>query len=102
MLRVRETVVASETTDGSAFVRDEGECPVAADNVSEPSKLPVDGVLAKRRIKENVDVFREALDQVPALRQAGAAFEDDLVRSCIGDDSQRFCNVVVLLDDRRA
>ena len=83
-LRVGEAVVAPESADGLALLCDEGQRRVGADGIAELLEFPVDGVLAEgrlegERIEEDVDVFRKPLDQVPALRQAGAALEDDLV-----------------------
>jgi hypothetical protein len=103
-LRVGEEVAPSESPDGPALICDEGERQVAADGVAEPFKFSVDAVLAQggfkgEGINENVDVLRKSLDQIPALRQAGAALEDDLVGSRGGDDSQGFGDIVVLLDD---
>ena len=63
--------------------------------------LPRGGV-ERGRVEEDVDVFREPLDQVPALRQAGAALEDDLAAGRLLDDAQRLRDVVILLDDRLA
>ncbi len=53
------------------------------------------------RIEEQVDVFREPVDQPPTLRKAGTAFEDDMVASDRSDVAQRLGDVVVLLDDGR-
>jgi len=55
-----------------------------ADRITELFEFAIDGVFAKcrskgMRIKENIDVFGESLDQIPSLGQAGAALEDDLV-----------------------
>ena len=85
-LRVGEAVVAPEPADGLALRRDEGERGVGSDRIAELLEYSVDAVLSQNgregaRIEEDVDVFRKPLDQVPALCQAGAAFEDDLVRS---------------------
>ena len=64
-----------------------------ADGIAEFLQLAVDGSLAQGwpegvGIKENVDVFRKPLDQVPAFGQARAALEDDLVAGA-GDDIRR-------------
>ena len=81
---VFEAVVAAEAADGLALLVDEGQRRVLLDRLAELLQFAVDAFLAQRRIErgrveEDVDVFREPLDQVPALRQAGAALEDDLL-----------------------
>src|ERR1017187_7670873 len=91
-LRVRETVIAPESADGLTLAGDECQRRVRADGVAECLQLPVDGSMSQDgpeglRIKENVDVFRKPLDQVPAFDQARAALEDDLVAGG-GNDPQ--------------
>ena len=107
-LRVGETVTAPESADGLALAGDETSAPGAQPTASRSffssrsmALLPKGG-LEGEWIKEDVDVFRKPLDQVPAFRQAGAAFEDDFVAGGGGDDPQGFGDVVVLLDDGRA
>jgi hypothetical protein len=78
-----------------------------ADGVSEPLQLAVDAPFAQGwfecdRVKEDIDVFRETLDKVPAFRQAGAALEDHFVTCDGGDDTKGFGDVVILLNDRWA
>ena len=78
---------------------------MGSDHIAEVLEFPVDGVLAERGpegegVEEDVDVFRKPLDEIPTFREARAAFEDDLVGICRGDDAQRFRDVVILLDDR--
>ena len=90
-MRVGETVVPSESANGFALVLDKRERRVRADCVAESLKFAVDAILSQNwleraRIEEDIDVFGETLDQVPAFRQARAAFEDDLVGSGDGDD----------------
>lgn len=53
------------------------------------------------RIEKDIHVLRKAPNQIPALRQAGASLEDDLLAIIGRDDSEDFGDVVVLLDDRR-
>jgi hypothetical protein len=52
--------------------------------------------------KENADVFREALDQVPASGQARPALENHPGARPLLDDAQRLSDVVIFLDDRFA
>ena len=59
------------------------------------------GGLKCERIEEQVDVFGKTLDQVPALRKACTALENDLVARGPPNDSQRLGDVVVLLDNCR-
>ena len=78
-----------------------------SDGISQSLQLPIDAVLPKRRfegerIEEKVNVFGEPLDQVPTFGQACAAFQNRLIGRGLGDDSQRLCYVVVLLNDGRA
>ena len=75
--------------------------------IAEIPEFPVDGVFSQgglegERIEEEVDILGEPLDEVPAFRQAGAAFEDDLVAGVCGHGPQGLGDVVVLLDDGRA
>jgi hypothetical protein len=77
---------------------------VGTDAVAKLLEFAINGPLPQfwaegKWIKEDVDVLRKPLDQVPTLRQAGTAFEDHLVACAGGDDSQGFRNLVVLLDD---
>lgn len=102
-----------------AFVLDEGERRVCCDGIAQFFELTVDGALAKRRgegkrVEEDVNIFGEPGDQVPALGEAGASLEDDSVawrdavsRACgkclcpvrLRDGAQCFRDVVVLFDD---
>ncbi len=104
---LRKTVISAEPSDSLTFVRNESEGRVRADDVTDPFKLTVDRVLAawrlkRERIEESIDVFRETLDQIPALRQACTAFENDLVARSVCDSAQRLAHVIVLLDDCRS
>ena len=80
---------------------------MGSDGIPKFLQFSVDGLLPERRLKcerieEEVNVFREPLDQIPALRQACAAFQDRLVARGLRDDSQRLGDIVILLDDCRA
>ena len=71
-LLVRETVVSSEAANGESFLLNEGQCWVCANRVAKFLEFAVSTILAKRRIKsigikEDVNVFRESADQVPAF-----------------------------------
>ena len=77
------------------------------DRIAKFFKFAVNAILSKRRrerlgVEEDVDVFREALDQVPALGKTGAALEDDLVSGNAGDGAKRLGDVVVLFDEGRS
>jgi hypothetical protein len=105
-LRVSEPIVAAEAADGPAFLGKEGQGRMGAHDVAQPPQLAVDGVLAERgaegvRIEKDIDVFRKALDQVPAFRQARAALEADLVARRSRDCAQGLGDVVVLFDNGR-
>ena len=80
---------------------------MCADGIAELLQLFVDRVLAERRlkrlwIKEDVDVFRKALDEIPTFRQTGAALEDHVVTGRRRDGPKGLRNVVVFFDDRGA
>ena len=82
-LGVLETIVAAEAADRLALRLDESQCRVPLARLVELLQLVVDPFLAQRRgeggrVEEDVDVFREPLDQPPAFGQAGVALEDDL------------------------
>ena len=103
-LGVGESVAAPESADGLALAGNKRQSRVRTDAVAELLEFAINGPFPEcwaegKWIKEDVDVFRKPLDQVPAFRQAGAAFEDHLVAGAGGDDSQGFRDVVVLLDD---
>ena len=103
-LGVGESVAAPESTYGLTLPGNKRQGRVGTNAVTESLDFTINGSLSQLRqkskwIKENVDVLGKPLDQVPAFRQAGAAFEDHLVAGAGGDDSQGFRNVVVLLDD---
>ena len=66
-------------------------------------QFPVDAPLGQFRlitdgIKENVDVLRKSIHQVPALRQARASLEDHLVAGKLRDDAQHLRDEVIFLD----
>ena len=76
------------------------------DAVAQALELAVDRALSQHRIEcpgieEDVNVFREPLNQVPAFRKARAALENDLVPDGIRDEAERLGDVVVLFDERR-
>src|SRR5450759_3315498 len=79
---------------------------MSAHGIPQFLEFPVDRSLAQGRregqgIKENVDVLGKPLDQVPALCEAGATFEDDFVATRGGNNPQGFGNEVVFFDDGR-
>src|SRR5262245_39047269 len=74
-LLVLEAVVAPEATDGLAFCVDKPQPGMLLDALAQIFQLAVDapGVECRVegcRVEEDVDVFREPLDEVPALGQA--------------------------------
>ena len=106
-LGILEAVVAAEAADGLAFLLDKRQPRMLFDRLPQLLQFAVDCFLAQGRVEcgrveEDVDVFREPLDQVPALRQAGAALEDHLAARLLLDDAQGLRDEVVLLDDRLA
>ena len=106
-LGVFEAVVAAEAADGLALLLDECQRRMLLDRLAELLQLAVDPLLAqgrveRGRVEEDVDVFRESLDQAPALGQAGAALENDLGAGRLLDDAQGLRDVIILLDDRLA
>src|SRR5262245_42770796 len=71
-LRVGEAVIAAEATDGLALLLQEGEAGMLFDLLAELFQLAVDATFVEGRVEggrveEEVDVFREALDEVPSL-----------------------------------
>ena len=80
------------------------------DGISERPELLVDRVSADDRplwtcrecrgIDEQIDVFRDAIEQLPAFRQTGPALQHGLGRVDLRDDAQDLGEVVVLLDPR--
>lgn len=69
-------------------------------------EFPVDRSFAQgrregKRVEEDIDVLRKPLDQVPTLREARAAFENDFVASRGGNSPQGFGDEVILFDDGR-
>ena len=104
-LLVREPVASPEPADGLTFVLEKCKRRMSADGIPESLEFPINAPLAQGRleggrIKEDVDVFRKALDQVPAFRQTCAALQNEFVARG-GDDSQCFRDIVVFLDDCR-
>src|SRR5262249_31033171 len=92
-LDILEAVVAAEAADGLAFLLDEFQARMPVDDLPQLLQLAVNRVLAQGRVEggrvqEDVDVFGKPLYQVPALRQAGAALEDDLAARRLLDDAQ--------------
>src|SRR5882724_10438267 len=85
-LLIRKAVVPPESADCSALLADESKRGVRANCVPKLFELPVNSVFSQEGIEgegieEDINVFREPLDQVPALREACAAFEDNLASS---------------------
>src|SRR5262249_58107240 len=92
-LDILEAVIAAEAADGLAFLLDEFQARMPVDDLPQLLELAVNRVLAQGRVEggrvqEDVDVFGKPLYQVPALRQAGAALEDDLAARRLLDDAQ--------------
>lgn len=50
-------------------------------------------------LTRRTNIFGESLDEVPSFGEARAALEDDFVAGQGRDDSKRFGDVIVLLDD---
>ncbi len=98
-------VGAAEAADRLAFVLHKGQRRMRIDSVLQPLELTVDCASSERRIEgtrveEDIDVLRETLNEIPALGEARAPFENGLLADSARDDAQRFGNVVVLLYDR--
>jgi hypothetical protein len=77
------------------------------DRIAQALELAVDSALAENgiegaRVEENVHVFREPLNQVPAFGKARPALENHLVADRPRDDPQGLGDVVVLFDERRS
>jgi len=77
-----------------------------AHSITERLQFPVNRVLSQGRLKcsgieEDVNVLGETFDEVPSLRKARAALEDDFVTARSSDDTKGLGNVIVFLDDRR-
>ena len=83
-MHIFETVIAAEAADRLAFLGNEFQGRMLFDGLPELFQFTVDGLLAERwvefsRVEKDVDVFGKSLNQIPPLRQTGAALENDLV-----------------------
>ena len=72
MLRVGETVVAAKASYRLTLARNERQTRECANQIANVFEFAVDSVFAERRLKgkrieEEVDVFRETLNQIPAF-----------------------------------
>ncbi len=84
-LGILAAVIAAETADRLALLFDKCQRWVLLNRLSELLQFVVDPLFAQGRVErggveEDVDVFREPLNQVPALRQTGAALKNATVR----------------------
>ena len=101
---IREVVLTPPSADRVPSLFQPGERGMLRDRLAELLEDRVHLVLPWLRherlgVDEQVDVFREAADQVPALGEARAAFEHRLVSELPRDDAQDLGDVVVLLDE---
>jgi len=54
---------------------------------------------ARINIEEQVDIFTEALNQIPAFRETGASLEQKVIADFVAKRAERSGNVVVFLDN---
>jgi hypothetical protein len=71
-LRIGKAVVSPKAADRLALVLKEGQSWMPGDGIAKTLEFTVDGTLAEcqlggERIEKDVDVFREALNEVPAF-----------------------------------
>src|SRR5208282_2716797 len=104
-LRIRESIISAEPTDRLALRLDECKCRMLSHSIPKSLKFTINRPLTQgrfecERIEKDVDIFRKALDQLPAFRETRSPFEDHAIAICDSNDSKRFGNVVVLLDQR--
>jgi hypothetical protein len=83
-LGVREAVGPAESPDRRALRWKERQPGMRRDRIAQRLEFAIDTVLPEHgregaRVEEDVDVLGESLDQIPTLRQAGAALEDDFL-----------------------
>jgi hypothetical protein len=101
---IAEGVHTPASADGLRVGANEVEPRYGGDLAVQLFHRPVDRPFVGQRrldrgIDEEVDVLGEAVEQVPSLREAGAALEDGPFAECHGDRAQDLRDPEVLLDE---